>query len=190
MEKAKSIYESAERTVETLRNKLLELEQLMERTYRTEHHTIKALRDKIEVTKRQLLSAEECLSNAEDIYGDYLGCDIYESAERVVKRIRDELVKLEEKHAAGRIEYARLVQNYKAGLFNSIPNPTIYYSLQIANMEERLENRLEVNQELNHLRLEREALKQERLTLESQKNQLRETMESLGWDEIILLKPK
>ena len=122
---------------------------------------------------------------------------IYESAERTVETLRNELVKLEEKRDAERIEYARLVQNCggNAGLLNSIPNPTIYYSLQIEKMKERLEDRLEVNQELNHLRLERQALMQERLNLEFQKNQLRETMESFGWisdslDEIILLKPK
>ena len=183
MEKAKSIYESAERTVKKLKEELLELEK--------QPATRKSM---IEKTKKRLLSAEKCLSDAEDRYGDYLGCDIYESAERTVKRIRDEIVKLETKHAAERIEYARLVQNCggNAALRNMLPNPDIYYSLQMEKMKERLEDRLEVNQELNRLRLEREALKEERLVL---KNQLRETMESMGFwvsdslDEIILLKP-
>ena len=122
---------------------------------------------------------------------------IYES-ERTVKRIRDEIVKLETNHAAGRIVYAQLVKNCggNSGLRNTLPNPTIYYSLQIEKMKERLEDRLEVNQELNRIRLEREALKEERLEIESQKNQLREMMESMGFwisdslDEIILLNPK
>ena len=127
---------------------------------------------------------------------------MYESAkataEQIVHEIKDELLELETKQTALKDRHNEITKKtrnlstaYSLGfnpeLEKKLPQEITKTKVRLSMAEERLSEAgvsLELNQlrlDREAIRLEREALKEERLELEAQKNQLRETMESIGF---------